>query len=245
MFVSLYVYMKNVSALAEQGSSLKSTSADKEVSQRINMTTVQQVWNEIVTSVACHGVQMVQSFLPLLPISDVSVTESKLKANLSNFRNELEMSNSERIEAFFEGSLNVIELLVQIITLSYRRACRLKMATAARIDSGPSDGDNKALLSTEDDSNGNNLDMSLEPNTLEIDYTNDAEVEGDNNSVSDLMTTEDEDERDDENEGELDRSYDIGEYDDEPFLGKWLQSVLNPPEAPPEETEIKSVSQNQ
>jgi hypothetical protein len=54
------------------------------------------------------------------------------------------------------------------------------------------------------------------------------EIEDENHSVSDLMTTEDEDEPDDDQDDDEDDRNDDG--DDEPLLGSWMESVLSPPD---------------
>lgn len=60
----------------------------------------------------------------------------------------------------------------------------------------------------------------------------DVEIEDENHSVSDLMTT-DEDEPDDEQDDDDEDDHEGGDdddKDDEPILGSWMESMLSPPE---------------
>jgi len=62
----------------------------------------------------------------------------------------------------------------------------------------------------------------------------DVEIEDENRSVSDLMTTEDEDDNDDDEQDDDEdegRHENVGEADDEPILGFWMESVMSPPES--------------
>jgi len=69
----------------------------------------------------------------------------------------------------------------------------------------------------------------------------DVEIEDENHSVSDLMTTEDEDDPDDDPDDDDDErnDVDVDETDDEPILGFWMESALSPPDISENEFEGK------
>jgi hypothetical protein len=140
------------------------------------------------------------------------------------------MSNAERLKQFFKSDgFNEIELLIQIMTLSYRKACRLKLLKYSRqkyassIETSeednnpvvpndslnfsnilprlpPGGGSDSSSTST---SEGTNDHHELE-NIINTNNENevDVEIEDENRSVSDFMTTEDEDEPDDDEDVE-------------------------------------------
>jgi hypothetical protein len=154
-----------------------------------------------------------------------------------NFKIDEHNSNEDRISYFFD-QFGVVEVLMQTTTLSYRKAGRLKMIKAQKENELATTEiiiDPVILVEQHDvDKTATAQPSSLraEDEQLTNQHDNDhidVEIEDENHSVSDLMTTEDEDEPDDEqDDDDDDRPDDDG--DDEPILGSWMESMLSPPE---------------
>lgn len=227
---------------------------------KISLVAVQQSWNELVASISNHGLEMAREFLNQVstegpagsptPVQQAQHGKktSPVAANRS-FKIEESISASERVKLFFDH-LNVIEMCVQMATSSYRKAGRLKLTKVdGSIKSG--DGEEGAMINSSsgaNDRNGNST-TALEINTdydtaSEAKYTpdyldpteeNEHGVGDDNQSVSDLMTTDD----DDDDGEDIDDDGGAEEWDDEPILGKWLESVMSPQDAD-DENDIRS-----
>jgi len=100
---------------------------DPKVGSKISLLAVQQVWNEIIVSVACHAIELSHNFFNL-HCTDIGPIQGKKSSSLlpKPFKIDDQISNGERIRFLFEH-FNVVEMLIQMTTLSYRKACRLKL----------------------------------------------------------------------------------------------------------------------
>lgn len=239
---------------------------------KVNLAAVQLSWNELIASVVTHGMDIAQEFLtqlsievpPVAPASQPSASASHGKKSAvggcgRTLKIDEVMSNADRVKYFFDH-LGIIEMIVQMTTLSYRKAGRLKIKKSdgnGSVQSG--EGDEGIILAHpscgSNDRNGNSTNV-VETNTeyetasdgraskympdfLNPEDENEHGVGEDNQSVSDLMTTDDE-EDDDGDDVEDDGGVD--EWDDEPILGKWLESVMSPQDAD-EEAELRAAKE--
>lgn len=250
IFLNIHAYMHFVSCMDN-----KVAVKDKD---KISLIAVQQSWNELIISIATHGLEMAHEFLnqvsseaPLATSSHSGGSQGKKSSGgqpVRGMKLDDTLSNEDRVKQFFEH-LGVVEMVVQMTTLSYRKASRLKLSKIDGSDrSGVGEGD-EAIILTQHGSNRNNDRNGNATNVLEStntdydtasedraskympDYLNPDDENGhvgdDNQSVSDLMTTDDED--DDEGD-DVDEDGGVDEWDDEPILGKWLESVMSPQE---------------
>jgi hypothetical protein len=128
--MSIDAYMHEVSRNSEPG-----------LGNKMNLIHVQSYWNEIITSIACHAVEMANNFVSL-PCGEVHQSVGKKPTQLGkNFKLEDHNSNDDRIRHFFD-QFGVVEVVMQMATLSYRKACRLKMLKAQK------DGENDLATDT-------------------------------------------------------------------------------------------------
>lgn len=261
IFLNTHAYMHHVSC-----SENKVAAKDRD---KISLIAVQQCWNELIVSISTHGLDMAREFLTQgsidgavptpSPAPSGSTHHSKKPTQVSGgraFKVEEYLNSADRVKLFFDH-VSIIEMVVQMTTLSYRKASRLKLCKI--------DGSIRNVvvqqpimiinpLVRHNDRNGNSTspgagntdyDTASEergskyiPDYLNPEDENEQGVGDDNQSVSDLMTTdEDEDDGDD-----VDDEGGAEEWDDEPILGKWLESVMSPQEVD-EETDLRSAKE--
>ena len=264
----IHSYMSLVSAHAQESKSEPKTGKESQKSGHgpISLVAVQSVWNELLTAMSALGINLVQNFIkiysPESPPAHATASGShgpkdKHGHHLSHFRVDTQMSNAERLKLFFKADgFNEIELFVQMMTLSYRKACRLKLLKYSRhkytssVETSQEDNNNPVVTLTNlvprlpstigsesscSTSEGTNDHHELE-NIINTNNENevDVEIEDEDHSVSDFMTTEDEDDPDDDDvddEGEVEADNHSADVDDEPILGKGVEAVLSPPES--------------
>lgn len=116
--MNLDTYMHSVSSAAEPS-----------LGHKMNLIHVQNVWNELVISIACHGVEMATNFITL-PCGELP-TQNRAKVGVKTFKIDEHNSNEDRVSYFFD-QFGIVEVLVQMIALSYRKAGRLKMLKAQK-----------------------------------------------------------------------------------------------------------------
>lgn len=207
-------------------------------SDKLNLVQVQAHWNEIVTSIACHAVEMANNFMSL-PCGEKKPDPKK------QFKIEEQNSNEERIAHLFDH-LRVIEILMQMSTLSYRKAAKLKMIKVKQIEEAKAKSEGGEAhdegKTDEQDAEtpkaGPAKSGSAEPKESEENEQVDVEIEDENHSVSDIMTTDDDDDGDDDQDYEDDEdgerphedNNEVDVADDEPILGSWMEAVLAPTE---------------
>lgn len=127
--------------------------SDPKVGSKISLLAVQQVWNEIVISVTCHAIELAHNFMNL-HCSDSGHVQGKKSsassaASSKSFKIDDQISNGERIRLLFEH-FNVVEMLIQMTTLSYRKACRLKLikfrSRGGESESGPAENEEPVIV---------------------------------------------------------------------------------------------------
>jgi hypothetical protein len=103
--------------------------SDGKPGSKISLVSVQQVWNELIVSVACHAIDLAHNFMNLHCVAH-GIDNSKKCLPGTSLKSFLKVderiSNADRIRVLFEG-LNTVEILMQMTALSYRKACRLKL----------------------------------------------------------------------------------------------------------------------
>jgi len=102
-----------------------STTSDPKCGTKVSLVAVQQAWNELITSVVCHCIDVSHHFMNLHAgiESSSQVVQPGVRCV---YRVDEYMSTSDRIRTLFDG-LNIVEILTQLTALNYRKACRLKL----------------------------------------------------------------------------------------------------------------------
>lgn len=260
IFLNIHAYMHHVSC-ADSKVAVK----DKD---KVSLIAVQQSWNELIVSISNHGLELAREFItqvsteaPTPATSSSGSThhgkKSSQSAGYKAFKVDEFVSVGDRVKQFFDH-LSVIEMVVQMATLSYRKASRLKLN---KIDGARSGDNDEAIIITRpgpaslnNDRNGNSTNAAENnaeydavseerapkyiPEYINPEEENEHGVVDDNQSVSDLMTTDE----DDDDGDDVDDEGGAEEWDDEPILGKWLESVMSPQDAD-EETDIRSAKE--
>jgi hypothetical protein len=196
LIVSIHAYMHHVTCTADPKISAK----DKE---RISLVSIQQVWNEMITAISVHGIYMIQNFIriycpdvPVQPTQHQSHSGGKHhkgSASTKSFRVDDNLTSADRIKLLFEN-FNTFEMLIQMATLSYRKACRLKLLKycpkVGDMEDETENSEQLAVADQDNDNNGNNMDtenyFSLGGEKLDENEHIDVEIEDENHSVSDF-----------------------------------------------------------
>lgn len=229
----------------------------------VSLNAVQSFWNELITAMSTLAISLMQNFINVHNVcsqyqTQVNVStpsgerdakgEKRSGLGIYHFKVDVSLSSAERLRLFFKSDgagTNSIELLIQLMTLSYRKACCLKLLKYCRPDDG---GNSGAGAGASPDERKTTASSHLAPPTSGTgrgsrsssittsegthNHENEVDVEiEDNQSISDFMTTEDEDE--DEVMGDSDeeieppcRSGPSDETDEDTILGHWFESLL-------------------
>lgn len=185
-FLMSKILVENVHSYMVYSSSEK-LKASSSSTHAISLIAVQNVWNECIIAMGSLAVSLIQNFIGLYGDYDKSSVDTQ------NFNVDSQLSNNERIKLLLNCDTNQLEFWVQILTLSYRKACRLKIVKKqkeTKTAEAPKDqAKEPPAQEAPTDLTTSKKEEAKKPSQEHTTNEVDVQIEDDNHSASDLMTT--------------------------------------------------------